>query len=45
MHTVAASKMRTAQQAAIDVRPFVRLLYSIQRTAATHAADYTHPLL
>ena len=45
MHTVAASKMRTAQQAAIDVRPFVRLLYSIQRTAATHAAGYTHPLL
>ena len=31
MQMVAASKMRKAQQAAIDVRPFVRLLYSIQR--------------
>ena len=32
MQMVAASKMRKAQQAAIDVRPFVRLLYHIQRT-------------
>ena len=42
---VAASKMRKAQQLAIDVRPFVRLLYRIQRVAATHAHDFTHPLL
>ena len=45
MQMVAASKMRKAQQAAIDVRPFVQLLYRMQRTATTHAADFTHPLL
>jgi F-type H+-transporting ATPase subunit gamma len=45
MQMVAASKMRRAQQAAIDARPFVRLLYRIQRTATTRAIDYTHPLL
>ena len=45
MQMVAASKMRKAQQAALDVRPFVRLLYRIQRTATTHAIDFTHPLL
>jgi F-type H+-transporting ATPase subunit gamma len=42
---VAASKMRKAQQAAIAARPFVRLLYRIQRKAATRALDFTHPLL
>jgi len=45
MQMVAASKMRKAQQAAIDVRPFMRLLYRIQRVATTHAPDFTHPLL
>ena len=45
MQMVAASKMRKAQQAAIDVRPFVRLLYRIQRQATTRAIDFTHPLL
>src|SRR4030095_3256011 len=45
MQMVAASKMRKAQQLAIDVRPFVRLLYRIQRMAPPHAEDYTHPLL
>jgi F-type H+-transporting ATPase subunit gamma len=45
MQMVAASKMRKAQQLAIEVRPFVRLLYRIQRVATTHADDYTHPLL
>jgi F-type H+-transporting ATPase subunit gamma len=45
MQMVAASKMRKAQQLAIDVRPFVRLLYRIQRAATIHAEDYTHPLL
>src|SRR5262245_51709867 len=45
MQMVAASKMRKAQQLAIEVRPFVRLLYRIQRMATTHADDYTHPLL
>jgi F-type H+-transporting ATPase subunit gamma len=45
MQMVAASKMRKAQQAAIAVRPFVRLLYRIQRVAVTHAVDFSHPLL
>jgi F-type H+-transporting ATPase subunit gamma len=45
MQMVAASKMRKAQQAAIEARPFVRLLYRIQRTAVTHADDFMHPLL
>src|SRR3954468_19633960 len=45
MQMVAASKMRKAQQAAIDVRPFVQLLYRIQRTATTRATDFAHPLL
>jgi len=42
---VAASKMRKAQQLAIEARPFVRLFYRIQRAAAIHAHDFTHPLL
>jgi F-type H+-transporting ATPase subunit gamma len=45
MQMVAASKMRKAQQAAINVRPFVRLLYRIERKATTRAIDFTHPLL
>ena len=45
MQMVAASKMRRAQQAAIEVRPFVRQLYRIQRTATTRELDFTHPLL
>src|SRR5262245_64162794 len=45
MQMVAASTMRKAQQLAIEVRPFVRRLYRIQRTATTHATDYTHPLM
>jgi F-type H+-transporting ATPase subunit gamma len=45
MQMVAASKMRKAQQAAIAVRPFVRLLYRIQRKAATRAIEFKHPLL
>ena len=45
MQMVAASKMRKAQQAAIDVRPFARLLYRIQRKATTSAVDFKHPLL
>src|SRR6267142_5020402 len=45
MQMVAASKMRKAQQAAIEVRPFVKLLYRIQRTATTRAIDFRHPLL
>jgi F-type H+-transporting ATPase subunit gamma len=45
MQMVAASKMRKAQQAAIDIRPFIRLFYRLQRTATTHAPDFAHPLL
>jgi F-type H+-transporting ATPase subunit gamma len=45
MQMVAASKMRKAQQLAIEARPFVRLFYRIQRAAAIHAHDFTHPLL
>ena len=45
MQMVAASKMRKAQQAALNMRPFARLLYRIQRNATTQAIDFTHPLL
>ena len=45
MQMVAASKMRKAQQAAINVRPFSQLMYRIQRVAVTRATDFTHPLL
>ena len=45
MQMVAASKMRKAQQAAIEVRPFVQLLYRIQRKATTRPIDFKHPLL
>jgi F-type H+-transporting ATPase subunit gamma len=45
MQMVAASKMRKAQQAALAGRPFVRLLYRMQRTATTQAVDFIHPLL
>jgi F-type H+-transporting ATPase subunit gamma len=45
MQMVAASKMRKAQQAALNGRPFVALLYRLQRKATTQAVDFTHPLL
>jgi F-type H+-transporting ATPase subunit gamma len=45
MQMVAASKMRKAQQAALNGRSFARLLYSFQRKATTQAIDFTHPLL
>src|SRR6266550_4567169 len=45
MQMVAASKMRKAQEAAIQVRPFVQLLYRIQRKATTRPIDFKHPLL
>src|SRR5271154_3898829 len=45
MQMVAASKMRKAQQATLSMRPFGQLLSRIQRQAATHARDFTHPLL
>ncbi|HEU0006517.1 MAG TPA: FoF1 ATP synthase subunit gamma, partial [Terriglobia bacterium] len=45
MQMVAASKMRKAQQAALATRPFVQLLYRIQRAATTHMDEFSHPLL
>jgi F-type H+-transporting ATPase subunit gamma len=45
MQMVAASKMRRAQQAALNGRPFTALLYRFQRKATTQAIDFTHPLL
>ena len=49
MQMVAASKMRKAQQAALDIRPFAQLLYRFQRVATTHIQqqfdEFTHPLL
>lgn len=45
MQMVAASKMRKAQQSALAGRPFVQLLYRIQREATTRIADFSHPLL
>ena len=45
MQMVAASKMRKAQEAALNCRPFARLLYRIQRKTTTQAIDFSHPLL
>jgi F-type H+-transporting ATPase subunit gamma len=45
MQMVAASKMRKAQQAAVNGRPFAALLYRFQRRATTQAVDFTHPFL
>jgi F-type H+-transporting ATPase subunit gamma len=45
MQMVSASKMRKAQQAALTMQPFVRLLYRIQREVTTQMDDYSHPLL
>src|SRR4029077_4481506 len=45
MQMVAASKMRKAQDAALAGRPFVHLLYRIQREATTRILDFSHPLL
>ncbi len=44
MQMVAASKMRKAQQAAIDAKAFAQLLYRIQLSTITHARGYSHPL-
>jgi F-type H+-transporting ATPase subunit gamma len=45
MQMVAASKMRKAQQAALGGRPFVNLLYRIQREATSRMGIFSHPLL
>ena len=45
MQMVAASKMRKAQQSALVMRPFVQLVYRIQREATTRIGSFSHPLL
>jgi F-type H+-transporting ATPase subunit gamma len=45
MQMVAASKMRKAQQAAIDAAPFARRLYRMQRAATARMRIFQHPLL
>jgi F-type H+-transporting ATPase subunit gamma len=45
MQMVAASKMRKAQQAALDTAPFARRLYRMQRTATARLRVFRHPLL
>jgi len=45
MQMVAASKMRKAQQAALNIRPFARSLYVIQRKATSRPVPFVHPLL
>lgn len=44
MQMVAASKMRKAQQTAINFRQFSGMLYRFQRRATTQVSDFTHPL-
>src|SRR5436190_15917944 len=45
MQMVAASKMRKAQQAAVEAQAFARMLYRMQRGAIAHAPGFEHPLL
>lgn len=45
MQMVAASKMRKAQEAALQGRPFVVQIYRFQRAATTQLRDFSHPLL
>jgi F-type H+-transporting ATPase subunit gamma len=45
MQMVAASKMRRAQQSALKGRPFVQMLYRIQREATSRMQEFRHPLL
>lgn len=45
MQMVAASKMRKAQEAALDGRPFAQLVYRFQREATTQLHEFGHPLL
>jgi F-type H+-transporting ATPase subunit gamma len=45
MQMVAASKMKKIQEATVAMRPFVRVMYRIQRAATNQVGKYTHPLL
>ena len=42
---VAASKMRKAQQSALETAPFARCLYRMQRAATARMRTFRHPLL
>jgi F-type H+-transporting ATPase subunit gamma len=44
MQMVASSKMRKAQQAVLAGRPFIYLLYRIQREATARMGEFSHPL-
>lgn len=45
MQMVASSTMRRAQEATVTLRPFMRLVYRMQREATTRMGDFSHPLL
>ena len=45
MQMVAASKMKKIQEATVAMRPFVRVMYRIQRAVTAHMGKFTHPLL
>jgi F-type H+-transporting ATPase subunit gamma len=45
MQMVAASKMKRAQLAALASRPFVQMIYRIQREATSRLGEFKHPLL
>jgi F-type H+-transporting ATPase subunit gamma len=45
MEMVAASKMRKAQEEALSGRPFVRMLYRMQRELTSGVDESSHPLL
>ena len=45
MQMVAASKMRKAQEAALSGRPFVSMLYRMQRELTSGMEELNHPLL
>ncbi len=42
---VAASKMRKAQEGALAGRPFMHMVYRIQRAATRRITDFRHPLV
>ena len=45
MQMVAASKMRRAQLSALAGRPFVQMIYRIQREATSRLSEFRNPLL
>jgi F-type H+-transporting ATPase subunit gamma len=45
MQMVAASKMRRAQQSALAGRPYASLMNEVLGNVASHAGDFTHPLM